>query len=416
MNKRKFLLGLTANVFFLGVVSLLTDISSEMTLTILPLFLANVLGAGTTVIGLIEGVAESGATILKIVSGWLSDKWGNKKNLATLGYALSALSKPLLYFANAWGMVLGIRIADRIGKGIRSSPRDALLADSTPAEVRGKSFGFHRAMDTAGAVIGLALAAAIVFYMQRNEIALERSTYQKLVLVGVVPALIAVLIIWFLVKEVRKEKKAPPASSFVSGNPSKGGKAVFSKTFYLFLGVMVVFTLGNSSDAFLILRAQNLGLSTLQILVLLVMFNLVYAGLATPAGIISDTLGRRMGREEGRKLLISLGWAVYALIYLGFGFASSLWQVVALFVAYGIYYGLVEGMARAYVADLVPAERRGTAYGLFHGAVGLSVLPASVIAGILWQRINPAAPFFFGAIMASIALAGLLFLVRGSRK
>lgn len=407
MRNNRAILGLTANVFFLGVVSLLTDMSSEMTLTILPLFLANVLGAGTPVIGLIEGLAESAATMLKIISGWMSDRWGNRKNLTAIGYALSSLSKPLLYFANAWGLVLGIRITDRIGKGIRSSPRDALLADSTPENIRGKSFGFHRAMDSAGAVIGLSLAALIVFLMQRNEISLERSTYQNLVLVGVIPGLLAVLILWFMVKEIKKDKKAQPLSIPLKKDPPGKSKIVFSRNFYLFLGVMVLFTLGKSSDAFLILRAQNLGLSTLQILVLLVFFNIVYTLIALPAGILSDKLGR--------KALISLGWLVYAFIYLGFALASAKWQVLALFVAYGIYYGTVEGVARAYVADLVPADKRGTAFGLFHGAVGLSLLPASIIAGVLWQAINPSAPFFFGAALSFLALVGLLVLVKKPR-
>lgn len=396
--------GFTANVFFLSVVSLFTDISSEMTLTILPLFLFNVLQTGTPVIGLIEGVAESSATLLKIASGWMSDKGWSRKGLTTIGYALSALSKPLLFFADAWGTVLGVRIADRIGKGIRSSPRDALLADSAPEEVRGKSFGFHRAMDTAGAVIGLGLAAAIVFFLQRNALAIERGTYQKLVLVGIIPGFLAILVLWFLVKEAKRDKKKQPESPPAAGSQSKASKTVFSRTFYLFLGVMALFTLGNSSDAFLILRAQNIGLSTLQILVLLVLFNLVYAGIAVPAGIFSD--------KVGRKTLIVLGWIVYTLIYLGFGLASAKWQVVALFVAYGLYYGAVEGMARAYVADLVPADKRGTAFGLFHGAVGISVLPASIIAGVLWQIINPSAPFYFGAAMAFLALLGLLFVVK----
>lgn len=403
MNKRT-VLGFTANVFFLGVVSLLTDMSSEMTLTILPLFLANVLGAGTPVIGLIEGLAESASSLLKIISGWLSDRLGSRKGLTTAGYALSALVKPLLFFASTWGMVLSVRIADRLGKGIRSSPRDALLADSTPASSRGKSFGFHRAMDTVGAVIGLSLAAAMVYFLQQNEIALERATYQKMVLVGVIPGLLAVGILWFMVKEAKQDKKAQPAAAPAVQGPSNPGKKGFSRKFYLFLGVTVLFTLGKSSDAFLILRAQNLGLSTLQILVLLVLFNIVYAVIATPAGILSDRMGR--------KALVAMGWIVHAIIYLGFALASAKWQVLALFVAYGLYYGSVEGMARAYVADLVPAERRGTAYGLFHGAVGISVLPASVIAGVLWQAISPSAPFYFGSVMALIALAGLLVLIR----
>lgn len=389
--------GVAPNVFFLGIVSFLTDISSEMTLTILPLFLKNVLGASTVTIGLIEGVAEGTASSMKVSSGWLSDRLRKRKLLTTLGYGLSTIAKPFLYLAASWGWVLGVRFADRLGKGIRTSPRDALLADSAAASERGKSFGLHRTLDSLGAVVGLGLAALIVFLTQRGALELSRYTYQKLVLVGIVPAVLAVLILIFFVREVKKQQPTPTATDPKS-------KATLPLKFKIYLAIMVLFTLGNSSDAFLILRAQNLGLSTLYILLLLVLFNLVYAVVATPAGTLSDRLGRRG--------VIAAGWLVYALVYLGFALAQAPLHVYILFAFYGIYYGITEGVGRALVADMVPAERRGTAYGLYHGAVGLSALPASLIAGWLWQAVNPAAPFYFGAALAGLAAILLLALVR----
>lgn len=400
---RARVLGLTANVFFLGIVAFLTDISSEMTLTLLPLFLANVLGVSTVVIGLVEGVAESSASFLKIASGWFSDRWRQRKLLTVIGYTLSAISKPFLYFAITWHWVLSIRFADRLGKGIRTSPRDALLSESAPVNERGKSFGFHRALDTAGAVLGLAIAALIIYLTQRGDVGLTRTSYQWLVLAGIIPATLAVLVLVFFVHEPKREEAIDPPA----GPKAPGGKNTFAglpTPFKVFLGIMVVFSLGNSSDAFLVLRAQNLGLSAFHILLLLVLFNIVYASLSGPAGILSDKLGR--------KAVIVAGWAVYALIYFGFGFASGPGMVLALFVAYGVYYGAAEGVSRALVADMVPVQQRGTAYGLYHGAVGLSVLPASVIAGWLWQSINPAAPFFFGAALAAIASVALVTLVK----
>ncbi|OGO04627.1 MAG: MFS transporter [Chloroflexi bacterium RBG_13_54_9] len=378
----------------------MTDISSEMTITTLPLFLANVLKVQTPVIGLIEGIAESTATLLKLISGWLSDKLGRRKALTVTGYSLSALAKPFLYLANAWPVVLGLRFTDRVGKGIRTSPRDALVADSTPLNEMGKSFGLHRTLDTFGAVIGLGLAALIVFFLQRANLELTRHTYQTLVLVAAVPAILAVLLIIALVNEPRRA--AADARSVEASRPAS--PTPFSKRFKLFLAIMVIFTLGNSSDAFLILRAQNLGSSVLHVLIILVLFNAVYSVVSLPAGLLSDRFGRRGA--------IAIGWSIYALIYLGFAIASARWQVWLLYVLYGLYYGATEGVAKAFVADLIPANRRGTGYGLYNGAVGVTVLPASVIAGWLWQAFSPAAPFYFGAALAGIAGFGLIALLR----
>jgi MFS family permease len=398
--KSKQIFGLNPNVFFLGLVSFLTDVSSEMIFTLLPLFLLNVLGAATTVIGLIEGVADATASLFRIFSGWLSDRLGKRKSLTVIGYALSTAAKPFMYIASTWGIVLGVRFADRMGKGVRTAPRDALVADSVTPEQRGKAFGLHRAMDTFGAVVGIVSAAVVVFLWQGGTLELSRATYQQLVLIGIIPAVIALFIFFF----VREPERKPISEGSLSATRLKGITAGFNKRFWIFLGIMFLFTLGNSSDAFLILRAQNLGNPVLTILLMLVLFNFVYASLSTPAGILSDKLGRRR--------IILLGWLIYALVYLGFALTSVSWQVWILFGFYGVYYGLAEGVARAFVADLVPVERRGTAYGLFHGIVGVTLLPASLIAGYLWQVVNPAAPFFFGAIMAFLAMIGFWVLIK----
>ena len=405
-DDRRSFLGVSRNVFFLGVVSFLTDVSTEMIFTLVPLFLLNVLRVGTPVIGLIEGVAEGTASLLKVLSGWLSDRLGRRKGLAVFGYSVSTLAKPFLYFATIWGVVAAVRFVDRVGKGIRTSPRDALVADSAPPKEMGKSFGFHRGMDTAGAVVGLAVAAMVVYVVQRGGLELTRDAFQTIVLVGIVPAVLAVLVLLFFVRERGKGADSRGISCADNGQTSSAvqTRKGFDFRFKLFLAVMVVFTLGNSSDAFLILRAQNLDFSVPQILLLFVAFNLVYALSALPAGLVSDRLGR--------KRVIVVGWSIYALAYLGLAVASVAWHVWLLFALYGLYYGVAEGVCRAFVCDLVPVERRGTAYGLYHTAVGLSLLPASLIAGLLWHLVGPEAPFFFGAAMAGAAMLGFLVLVR----
>ncbi len=405
-DRESRVLGMSRNVFFLGVVSFLTDVSSEMIFTLLPLFLKNVLSVGLPVIGLVEGIAEGTASLLKVFSGWLSDRLGRRKSLAVVGYGLSTLAKPALYFAGNWGMAAGVRFADRVGKGIRTSPRDALVADSSTPEEMGKSFGFHRGMDTAGAVLGLGLAAAIVYLVQRGGLELTKDAFQTIILVGVVPAVLAVAVLVLFVRERKGAIGSPPVGAEAcedDGTPAsrQGG---FDLRFKVFLAIVVVFTLGNSSDAFLVLRAQNLDFSVVRILLLLLVFNAVYAAVSAPAGSISDRLGR--------KGVIMVGWAIYAITYLGLALASEAWHVWLLVALYGLYYGVAEGVTRAFVADIVPCERRGTAYGLYHTAVGLSLLPASLIAGWLWHLVGPAAPFYFGAGMAAAAMAAFALLIR----
>ena len=400
-SEQRRIFGLNPNVFFLGLVSLLTDVSSEMIFTLIPLLLWNVLRVGTPIIGLIGGLSESIDAIFRIFSGWISDRMRKRKPLAVLGYSLSTIAKPFMYLASTWGSVLAVRFSDRVGKGIRTSPRDALVADSVSAGERGKGFGLHRAMDTTGAVLGLAIAAFIIYLVQGGELTLGSATYQWLVVVGVVPAVLAVLVLIFFVRE---RKQSMPSGNSHRQLPRLGLITGFDTRFKLFLVIMAVFTLGNSSDFFVILRAQDLGSSVLYVVLMLVVFNIAYAVTALPAGMLSDRLGRRR--------VIVLGWFIYALVYLGFAVASEMWQIWLLFACYGVYYGIVEGVARAFVADLVPEERRGTAYGLYHGVVGLTLLPASLIAGWLWQAYSPAAPFLFGAGLAFLAMLGIMTLIR----
>ena len=349
---------LPRNIWAVGLTSFFMDVSSEMVINILPLFLSNVLGVKTNIIGLIEGVAESTASILKIFSGWLSDKLHARKWLAVAGYGLSAISKPFFYFANSWGWVAGVRWVDRVGKGIRTAPRDALVADSIEEKKRGLAFGFHRAADTAGAMLGLLIALFVVWRSQSASLELGRSTFQTVVLVSLVPAFLAVLSLVLGVKEVKpKGQQAAPKFAF---------KAL-GKPFMTFMVIVGLFDLGNSSDSFLVLRAQERGISVIGILGLLAVFNLVYTLVSTPAGSLSDKVGRRN--------IIIGGWVVYALVYLGFGLASAAWQVWLLYIVYGLYYGMAYGTTKAMVADLVSSELRGTAYGTYNAILGIIDFP-----------------------------------------
>ena len=389
---------LPRNVWAVGFTSFLMDVSVKMVANIVPLFLNNILGVQTDIIGLIEGIAEATASILKMFSGWLSDKLGGRKWLAVLGYGLSALCRPFFYFANSWGLIASAEWVDKIGKGIRTAPRDALVADSVSKETRGLAFGFRRAMDTAGATLGIAIAALVVWLTQRNTLELSKPTYQTIILISLLPAFLSVLLLILGAKDVpvNSNRDLPKFSLRSMGKP-----------FSIFLVIVSIFTLGNSSDAFLVLRAQNLGISVVGIMLMLAVFNLLCALISTPAGRLSDKIGRRR--------LIVGGWLAYAVIYLGFGLAHTGWQVWVLYVAYALYYGLAFGTYNALVADLVPENLRGTAYGTYNAVIGILAFPASFIAGILWQGIGswsgfgPSAPFYFGGCLA--LLAAVLMLV-----
>lgn len=392
LPSRRSIKQLPRNVWAVGFTSFFMDISSEMVVNILPLFLQNVLGVKTSMIGLIDGVAEATASLLKLFSGWLSDKMKSRKWLAVVGYGFSALSKPFYYFAQTWGAVAAIRWTDRVGKGIRTAPRDALVADSVEENTRGLAFGFHRAMDTAGALVGILIAALVVWLTQKNSESLYLPTFKTIVLLSLLPAFLAVfsLIIGSKDVTVAGQRNAPKFSLKNLGKP-----------FIIFLIIVSLFTLGNSSDSFLILRAQNLGTSVIGILIMLALFNLIYTLVSTPAGSLSDRVGRR-------KMIIG-GWLVYAVIYLGFAMARTQWQIWVLYAVYGVYYGMAYGSANALVADLVPDELRGTAYGTYNAVIGLLAFPSSFIAGILWQTLTPAAPFYFGGSLALLAVILMIF-------
>jgi MFS family permease len=392
------------NIWFLAIGSFLTDVSSEMLTNLIPLFLYNVLGVQTSIIGLIDGIAETTASLVKILSGALSDRLGKRKIITIIGYALSTISKPFLYFASTWEWVLGVRFSDRVGKGIRTAPRDALLADSVNSDQRGLAFGLHRAGDTAGAFVGLGIAALIIWLTQSGAAELTRHTFQIIVLASIIPAILAVLVLALGVKEItvaRKDKASLPSQNWDTlMKRFRIYLKSFDKRFWAFLIVVIIFTLGNSSDSFIVLRGQNRGLSVLQIIGMLMTFNAVYSILAGPLGSLSDRVGRRR--------LMLIGWTIYGLVYLGFALSHTGLEIWVLYGIYGIYYALTEGVAKALVADIVIQEQRGTAYGLFNAAIGISALPASLIAGILWQTISPAAPFVFGAALSLIA--GFLLL------
>lgn len=374
------------NVVVLGLVSLLTDASSEMVYPILPLFLANVLHAPVSAIGLIESLAEATASLVKVASGRLSDRMLRRRPLVALGYSLSNVVKPLMALVPGWPAVLALRVADRFGKGVRTAPRDALIADSGTAEKRGRDFGFHRALDTIGAAIGPLTAWAVL--------TLVPDGYRLIFWLSAIPGSLAVVLVLVAVREA----KTPMADH--SGRP-RLPLLPFRRLgvpFTVFTAVSVVFALGNSSDAMLVLRAQDVGSAAALIPLMYFLFNVVGAALATPLGRLSDRVGRRR--------LIVFGFAGYALVYAGFALAAHPASVWVLFALYGVPYAATEGMTRAFVVDLVPCELRATAIGAYTFSIGLAALPASLGAGLLWDVISPAAPFAASAVlMAAAALA-----------
>ena len=378
------------NVIILGLTSFFTDISSEMIYPLIPFFLTITLGASPAVLGIIEGVAESVASLLKIVSGYISDKFQNRKVLAITGYSSSTIGKFLLYAANSWGMVFGGRVVDRLGKGIRTAPRDALIAESTDEKKRGMAYGLHRALDTTGAAIGVLLA-----YFFLTQYAGE---YTKVFLWSLVPAVIGVLLL-FLAKEKTKQHigQAKPPSLRWKTLPPK---------LQLFLIVALIFTLGNSSNTFLLLRAQNLKFTPAAAILLYLVYNVIYGIVSYPAGKLSDRIGR--------KHLLVAGYTFYGLVYLGFALISDpshAWILWGLFGLYGLYSGFTDGIEKALIADLAPAEVRATAIGLHATILGIGLFPASFIAGELWQHIGPPAAFYFGGGMGIIAAVGLLLVL-----
>lgn len=380
---------LPRTVLALGAVSFWTDLSSEMIYPLLPVFLSATLGASTVALGMVEGAAESTASLLKLVSGWWSDRLARRKPLVVAGYTIASVVRPLVGLATTAGQVLAIRVTDRVGKGLRSSPRDALITDTVDPAARGRAFGFHRAADHAGALLGPLVAFALLAWGMEL-----RSVF----LWAAVPGALAVATLVFGVRERPRapapveERTPPPAEAVEAG---EAAAVPLPRRFWSFLAIVLLFTLGNATDAFLLLRATDLGVPVALVPILWALLHLVKSASSTPGGALSDRFGR--------KPLIVGGWLFYAAVYAGFAAAGSAWQVWALFAAYGIYYGMVEGAERALVADLVAGSRRGAAFGWYHLSIGVGALPASVLFGWLWAARSPAVAFGVGAALAGVA-------------
>jgi MFS family permease len=390
---------LPRNVLAISLVSLLNDASSEIIYPLLPLFLTVALHASPKAIGIIEGTAESASSLLKLFSGYLSDRLGRRKSLVVFGYSLASFARPLLAFATSWYQVYAIRLTDRVGKGIRTAPRDAMVADSVPIGERGLAFGFHRAMDHTGAVIGPLIGYLIIYLIANDRDILTRGDYTRVFIVASIPALAAVLVAAFAVRETPQEARTG-GDDWKAPNLSLRG---FGSDFKRFLVIVALFTLSNSTDAFLLKRANDSGVRTVFIPLLWAALHLVKVLSSLIGGDLSDRLGRRT--------LIASGWMLYAAVYAGFAFVSSPGVTWTLFLIYGIYFGLSEGTEKALVADLVRPEQRGTAYGLYNLAFGITVLPASLLMGALWDWRGPMTAFLVSACIGASAALLLILLV-----
>ncbi|WP_407313407.1 MFS transporter [Desulfosporosinus sp. SB140] len=378
------------NIMVLGIVSLLTDISSEMVYPLLPIFLTTTLGASPAIVGIIEGIAESVASLLKVFSGYWGDKTKKKKELAIVGYGGSFLGKIILIVAGSWSGVLLSRLIDRLGKGIRTAPRDALIAESAKAQARGHAFGLHRTMDTFGAVIGVAIAYVLLVG--------NTFDFKRIFFFSMIPAFLGVIAIFF----VRKPQEIQVGEKKLSFSWS-----ILNNRLKAFLILAFIFNLGNSSNQFLLLRANKLGASTPHVVLLYLIYNLSYGLLAYPVGKLSDRVGR--------KSILVAGYFIYALVYLGFALVTQLSFLWSLFIIYGFYIAFTEGVEKAFLADIAPTHLRGTVIGLHAALVGLALLPASLLAGVLWDFFGAAAPFYFGASMGLLAAAGLFFILKDKR-
>lgn len=388
---------LPVNVFALSFVAFLNDASSEIIYPLLPAFLALSLGATPFAIGMIEGFAESVASILKLFSGYLSDKFDRRKLPVFLGYSLAAIMRPLLAFVTTWQQVLVVRMADRVGKGIRGAPRDALLAGSVPVENRGLAFGFNRAADHLGAVVGPVFAFFLLSYLAadpQNPTAIE---YQKVFLFASIPVVLGLFVIIFLVHEEPRPE--------VNGDsmPIKFSLSQFDGNLKRLLFIVALFTLSNSTDAFLLLRAEQSGVSPAMLPLLWMTLHF--------SKVISSLIGGDLSDRFGRRSLIITGWIIYAAVYVGFAFIDSAWHAWALFIVYGTYFGLTEGVEKAFVADMVEPEKRGTAYGFYNLAFGITVFPASLLFGLVWYELGAPTAFIASSVV-SVMAAVMLFTVK----
>ncbi len=373
------------NVLGMGLISLMNDIASEMIYPLLPIFLTSVLHTGAAVVGVIEGIAETTVSLIKYLSGLYSDRVRRRKPLFATGYAIASLARPFIGVATLWGHVLALRFADKVGKGIRGAPRDALLADSVSPENLGLAFGFQRTMDHVGALLGPLVATALIAW---------GLSLRSIFLLTVIPGMVTVILALAMVKE-RRNNAGEPAQKISFGSIKK-------PAFLWYLLAVAVFTLGNSTDAFLLLKARDAGVSVAMLPLLWAMLHFSKAAFSMPGGRLSDRIGR--------KPVIILGWLVYALVYFGFAYAGSVEAIWALFFSYGLYFGLCEGVEKAFVADLVPAEARGSAFGAYSLAVSITALPASVLVGLVWQAFGSSTAFIMGAGIACAASLMLMLL------
>ncbi|OQY42739.1 MAG: hypothetical protein B6227_01035 [Fusobacteriia bacterium 4572_74] len=385
-NKIKIFVGITRSVFILGLVSLFTDFSSQMIFPLIPLFLTTVLGAGAYVVGIVEGAAETTASLLQVISGYWSDKIKKRKPFVLFGYSLSAITKPLFAFANVWSFVLLVRIIERIGKGLRNAPRDAIVAESCDEGMRGKAYGFHRAMDGIGSVLGAILAFLLLPVLG----------YKNIFLFAFIPGAIAVFIILFI-----KETNTPT----ITKEKEISFKLSFKELPWdlkFFIVISSIFALGHFGYAFLLLRAKDIGIADNTVILLYVIFYVVYTICVIPSGILSDKIGR--------KPVLMIGYLIFAITSFGLMFALNIYSILLLFIIYGIFYALIDGVQRAFVVDLAPKHLKATALGTYHTAIGLVALPGKFIAGLLWDKINPETTFLYGLILTIISMILFIFL------
>ena len=385
-EKDKKVLGLERNIFFTGITSFLTDTTTKMIYSIMPLFLMSI-GASKTEVSLIEGIAESTASVLKALSGWWSDKIGKNKPFMVIGYGFTAILSPLFSIVTSPLQVLVIRFSERVGKGIRTAPRDSLVAGSSSDSEKGKNFGFHKAMDNSGAIVGPLLAFIILSAFPGD--------YRKIFIFSALPAILGVLTIIFFVKEAKKSKDDLPKKITLKD---------FSYKYYMFLGIAFIFTLGNSTDALLLVKANDIGIKALFIPIVYLIFNSVSVIFAVPMGILSD--------KFDRERIIIFGYLLYSVIYLGFGRTTNKILVILLFALYGLYSAATDGVQKALVSDLIDKNKRGTGLGIYNALIGITLLPASLIAGVLYDKVNNSTPFYLGSAIALIAAILMLLFYK----